>query len=101
MVELACLENKCASNGTEGSNPSLSASYWIRRGRFGFFGPDGAGVAGVAVGSAFRVAGAGLIIDSGTSGLLRLRVKNNASPIMTATLIKTRPNTKSIATMAS
>ena len=25
MVELACLENKCASNGTEGSNPSLSA----------------------------------------------------------------------------
>jgi hypothetical protein len=25
VVELACLENKCASNGTEGSNPSLSA----------------------------------------------------------------------------
>ena len=57
MVELACLENKCAGNGTEGSNPSLSASYWIRRGRFVFFGPGGAVVAGVAVGSAFRVAG--------------------------------------------
>jgi hypothetical protein len=27
VVELACLENKCASNGTEGSNPSLSANY--------------------------------------------------------------------------
>jgi histidine triad (HIT) family protein len=26
VVELACLENKCAGNGTEGSNPSLSAS---------------------------------------------------------------------------
>ncbi len=25
MVELACLENKCAFTGTEGSNPSLSA----------------------------------------------------------------------------
>ena len=25
MVELACLENKCAGNRTEGSNPSLSA----------------------------------------------------------------------------
>ena len=25
MVELACLENKCAFMGTEGSNPSLSA----------------------------------------------------------------------------
>ena len=26
MVELACLENKWASNGSEGSNPSLSAN---------------------------------------------------------------------------
>ena len=25
VVELACLENKCAFTGTEGSNPSLSA----------------------------------------------------------------------------
>ena len=25
VVELACLENKCALTGTEGSNPSLSA----------------------------------------------------------------------------
>ena len=24
VVELACLENKCAFTGTEGSNPSLS-----------------------------------------------------------------------------
>ena len=31
MVELACLENKCAFIGTEGSNPSLSAMNEMRK----------------------------------------------------------------------
>ena len=30
VVELACLENKCAFTGTEGSNPSLSAIEKVR-----------------------------------------------------------------------
>ena len=31
VVELACLENKCASNGTQGSNPCLSATRKVIR----------------------------------------------------------------------
>lgn len=30
-VELACLENKCAGNGTEGSNPSPSATDFVEQ----------------------------------------------------------------------